>query len=87
VLPVNKLSEELNPHHDLSHAKRSCPECLQQIPARARRCSYCTSTVAPILDEDSPDLTDELPGEIPLRSVLPEMRCAEPAAAAEAKPV
>ncbi|ACU74504.1 large conductance mechanosensitive channel protein [Catenulispora acidiphila DSM 44928] len=87
VLPVNKLTEELNPHHDLSHAKRSCPECLQQIPARARRCSYCTSTVAPILDEDSPDLTDELPGEIALRSALPEMRFGEPAAAAEAKPV
>ena len=53
VLPVNKITEELNPHHDLSHAKRACPECLQQIPARARRCSFCTSTVSPILDEDS----------------------------------
>ncbi|WP_228564252.1 MscL family protein [Catenulispora rubra] len=94
VLPVNKLTEELNPHHDLSHAKRACPECLQQIPARARRCSFCTTTVSPILDEDSPALTDEIPGEIPLHTELPEMKLPESAPAsssaaasgAEAKP-
>jgi large conductance mechanosensitive channel len=87
VLPVNKLTEELNPHHDLSHAKRACPECLQQIPARARRCSFCTSQVNPILDEDSTDLTDEAPGEIPLHTALPEMKLPEPVVAVEAKPV
>ena len=84
VLPVNKLTEELNPHHDLSHSKRPCPECLQQIPARARRCSFCTSTVSPILDEDSPLLTDDVPGAIPLRAELPEMR--EPEPEPESKP-
>lgn len=77
VLPVNKLAEEMNPHHDLSHAKRACPECLQQIPARARRCSFCTSNVDPIRDENSRELTDEAPGAIPLRTELPEMRLAE----------
>jgi len=81
VLPVNKLTEELNPHHDLSRAKRACPECLQQIPARARRCSFCTSSVSPILDEDSPGLTDDIPGEIPLRTDLPEMKLPESAPA------
>jgi large conductance mechanosensitive channel len=86
VLPVNKISEELNPHHDLSHAKRACPECLQQIPARARRCSFCTSHVTPILDEDSTALTDDAPGEIPLRTALPELRMPEPALFGEAKP-
>jgi large conductance mechanosensitive channel len=91
VLPVNKLSAELNPHHDLSHAKRACPECLQQIPARARRCSFCTSTVSPIIDEDSTALTDDVPGEIPLHTDLPEMKLPElapaaVAAAAESKP-
>ena len=86
VLPVNKITEELNPHHDLSHAKRACPECLQQIPAMARRCSFCTSIVSPILDEDSAALIDEAPGEIPLRGVLPELKMPEPAGA-EGKPV
>lgn len=87
VMPVNKITEELNPHHDLSHAKRACPECLQQIPARARKCSFCTSTVSPILDEDSVLLSDEVPGEIPLRSRLPELRMPEPVMAVEAQPV
>jgi large conductance mechanosensitive channel len=66
VLPVNKISEELNPHHDLSRAKRACPECLTQIPAMARRCSACTALVEPILDEDSDRLIEAAPGEIEL---------------------
>jgi len=71
VLPVNKVTEELNPHHDLSRAKRACPECLTQIPAIARRCSACTSSVEPILDEDSDKLIEALPGEIALSAPLP----------------
>ena len=66
VLPINKLTEELNPHHDLAKAKRSCPECLSQIPAKARRCSFCTAHVEPIFDEDSDKLIEATPGEIPL---------------------
>jgi len=27
---------------------RPCPECLSSIPLAARRCSFCTSTVAPV---------------------------------------
>lgn len=71
VLPVNKVSEELNPHHDLSKAKRACPECLTQIPAMARRCSACTSMVEPILDEDSTILIEAAPGEISLAATAP----------------
>lgn len=71
VLPVNKISAELNPHHDLSKAKRTCPECLSQIPAMARRCSACTAIVEPILDEDSPSLIENLPGEISLTVAAP----------------
>ena len=87
VLPVNKLTEELNPHHDLAKAKRACPECLEQIPARARRCSFCTSHVDPILDEDSTSLIEAAPGEISLSVSsggikLPEAK-PEAAAAAE----
>ncbi len=70
VLPVNKISEELNPHHDLARAKRACPECLSQIPAMARRCSACTAHVEPIMDEDSDKLIEEAPGEISLRTPL-----------------
>ncbi len=66
VLPVNKISEELNPHHDLTKAKRACPECLTQIPAMARRCSACTAHVEPILDVDSSKLIESAPGEIEL---------------------
>ena len=66
VLPINKISEELNPHHDLSKAKRACPDCLTQIPALARRCSACTAIVEPIMDEDSVKLIDRTPGEIAL---------------------
>jgi large conductance mechanosensitive channel len=66
VLPVNRIATELNPHHDLTKAKRSCPECLQQIPAEARRCSYCTSAVTPISDENADGLIEETPGEISL---------------------
>jgi large conductance mechanosensitive channel len=71
VLPVNKVSEELNPHHDLSKAKRACPECLTQIPAMARRCSACTAVVEPILDEDSSSLIEAAPGEISLNATMP----------------
>ena len=71
VLPINKITEELNPHHDLGKAKRSCPECLSQIPAKAKRCSNCTAVVEPILDEDSDKLSEPIPGEIPLSSTLP----------------
>jgi len=26
--------------------KKQCPECLSDIPMRARKCAYCTSVVA-----------------------------------------
>jgi large conductance mechanosensitive channel len=87
VLPVNRITEELNPHHDLSHAKRSCPECLQQIPAKARRCSFCTSHVGEITDENTSGLIDaDAPGEISLTGALPEVKLPEAPASGEAKP-
>jgi large conductance mechanosensitive channel len=85
VLPINKISEELNPHHDLTKAKRACPECLTQIPALARRCSACTATVETVLDEDSIALVDSTPGEISLASssAAPSVKMPEPSKAAE----
>jgi large conductance mechanosensitive channel len=84
VLPVNKITEELNPHHDLTKAKRACPECLTQIPAVARRCSACTAMVEPIIDEDSDKLIEAIPGEIALTAPLSlTVKSAESAAKAE----
>ncbi len=82
VMPVNKISEELNPHHDLTRSKRPCPECLSQIPAMARRCSACTAMVEPIIDEDSPNLIEETPGEITLTATVPMTLKAEAAVGA-----
>jgi large conductance mechanosensitive channel len=28
--------------------ERECPQCLSQIPVKARRCMYCTSEVPPV---------------------------------------
>jgi large conductance mechanosensitive channel len=84
VLPVNKISEELNPHHDLAKAKRACPECLTQIPALARRCSACTAVVEPIMDEDSDKLIEAVPGEIALAGPMLTLK-AEAGAAAKAE--
>jgi large conductance mechanosensitive channel len=83
VLPINKISEELNPHHDLSKAKRSCPECLTQIPALATRCCACTAIVIPVQDEDSAVLIGRAPGEISLgtSSSAISIKTAEPAKA------
>lgn len=74
VLPVNKIAEAMNPYHDLAKAKRSCPECLSAIPAQASRCSFCTSLVVPITDEESSQLIETIPGEIALGDGTPEIK-------------
>lgn len=66
VLPINKIAEAMNPFHDLSKAKRACPECLSNIPAQATRCSYCTVAVVAITDDTSDQLIEAIPGEIAL---------------------
>jgi large conductance mechanosensitive channel len=44
VLPINKLNGKLGPKGPPSEAAtKQCPECLSNIPAKARRCAYCTS--------------------------------------------
>jgi large conductance mechanosensitive channel len=73
VLPVNKIAEAMNPYHDLSKAKRACPECLSTIPAQASRCSYCTAQIVPITDEESDQLIESVPGEIALGSTSPSI--------------
>lgn len=74
VLPVNKIAEAMNPYHDLAKAKRSCPDCLSAIPAQATRCSFCTSHVSPITDDESDQLIDTIPGEIKLGETAPDIK-------------
>jgi len=74
VLPVNKIAEAMNPYHDLAKSKRSCPECLSAIPAQATRCSFCTSHVTPITDEESSQLIEAIPGAIILGETAPDIK-------------
>jgi large conductance mechanosensitive channel len=43
VRAVNSL-EKLHPHEPTS---RECPECLEKVPYRAKRCKFCTQELAP----------------------------------------
>jgi large conductance mechanosensitive channel len=46
VKPVAALFERLMPKKEIAPT-RGCPECLSDIPAAARRCSFCTADVGP----------------------------------------
>lgn len=41
VMPFNRLLKRVGLFQD--PASKSCPECLSNIPAAARRCSFCAS--------------------------------------------
>lgn len=41
IKPVSKLKERTSKNKDPD--TKTCPECLSQIPAKAKRCAYCTS--------------------------------------------
>jgi large conductance mechanosensitive channel len=41
VLPMNKLQERRRRGADPE--TKECPECLSEIPAKARRCAFCTT--------------------------------------------
>ncbi|MEX0750813.1 MAG: MscL family protein [Dehalococcoidia bacterium] len=45
VIPVNKLMEMRKTEVAPSEPVRDCPQCLSSIPARARRCAFCTAEV------------------------------------------
>jgi large conductance mechanosensitive channel len=46
VRPVSKLMERRTKGQDPE--TRDCPECLSEIPAKARRCAQCTAEVVPV---------------------------------------
>ncbi|WP_141578406.1 MscL family protein [Actinomadura sp. WMMA1423] len=45
VLPTAKLIERMDRGKEAT--ERECPQCLSDIPVRARRCRYCTAEVLP----------------------------------------
>jgi large conductance mechanosensitive channel len=47
VLPVNSLIARLNRGDTPPDpTTKKCPECLSEVPIGARRCAFCTSTIA-----------------------------------------
>ena len=47
IKPVAALLERYAPKKEVG-PMRACPECLSDIPAGARRCSFCTTEVTPV---------------------------------------
>ncbi len=44
VAPMNAIRERLSPGS--TAGPKECPECLSEIPRLARRCKFCTATLA-----------------------------------------
>ncbi|MGP0032919.1 MAG: large conductance mechanosensitive channel protein MscL [Acidimicrobiales bacterium] len=49
VIPLTRVLHRLNllPAETPAPVTKSCPECISDIPAEARRCAFCTSELAP----------------------------------------
>ena len=45
VKPINALMALRKTEPDVASTTKQCPECLSSIPAEARRCAFCTSTL------------------------------------------
>ena len=46
IKPVNALLARVRTEPPVDEQTRPCPECLSEIPERARRCAFCTAEVA-----------------------------------------
>jgi large conductance mechanosensitive channel len=47
VAPVNKITERLSRGQaPPDPTKKSCPECLSEVPIAARRCAFCTQPLS-----------------------------------------
>jgi large conductance mechanosensitive channel len=47
VKPVNALMARRKTQPDVASTTRDCPDCLSSIPAKAKRCAFCTAEVQP----------------------------------------
>ena len=43
VLPMNAVMKKVNSGKTVDPTEKACPECLSQIPIKAKRCKYCTA--------------------------------------------
>jgi large conductance mechanosensitive channel len=43
VRPVNALMARRKTQRDVTTESKQCPECLSNIPVKAKRCAFCTS--------------------------------------------
>jgi len=48
IKPLNALMERRKVDTPTDATTRTCPQCLSDIPIAAKRCAFCTSTVAPL---------------------------------------
>ena len=49
VVPVNALMARRKVEPPIDETVRDCPECLSEIPVRAKRCAFCTAEVGPAI--------------------------------------
>ncbi len=47
IKPINALAARRKQGQEAEPGTRDCPECLSEIPDRARRCAFCTAEVQP----------------------------------------
>jgi large conductance mechanosensitive channel len=50
VVPVGRLLDRFSPTPAPPAPTRECPECLSKIPAKARRCAFCTAVLVDEVD-------------------------------------
>jgi len=48
VVPMNRLLARFKTSEPPPQPKRTCPECLSEIPVAAHRCAFCTAVVPPV---------------------------------------
>lgn len=46
VVPINMLTARMKKENAAAPTTKKCPECLNDIPLAAKRCGFCTSSVA-----------------------------------------
>lgn len=47
IKPINVLAARRKKGQEAEPGTRDCPECMSEIPDRARRCAFCTAEVQP----------------------------------------
>ena len=45
VVPMNKINARMKRGEKVDPTEKTCPECLSQIPIKARRCKFCTAII------------------------------------------